>query len=496
MANNSTSKRTSRRRSVSQDRESTSPHAKKPMFSIFQKGSNAPSAPADIAWKTHGSSFIVGQAFHPKSGSKVASFDLDSTLIKVNGKHKWPKNADDWVWWVPGVPAHLQKVADEGYTLVVITNQGGLDGNVDKQDEMKLKFEKICGRLKLPMWILISMRKDHNRKPMTGLWHWLELKFLEDDVAIDLAESYYVGDAAGRVDGWKVGATKDFNNTDRKFADSLGLPFHTPEHFFLDQACPDHKWSYGGFDPKKWPTNVPLFSPTSTPLLPPSGTSELILFCGYPASGKSSFASKHILSTGQYEYVNQDTLKTKDKCLKAVDEGLKNKKAVVVDNTNPDVAARAPYIALAKKYNVPVRCFLFQADKDLATHNNYFRAFHRPLIAAASEVLSKAASSAEAMTMTTTTTTTTTSTTTTTTAVKSSAHGDQSTSVTSTKTDKAVKVTKVRDEPVRERLSEMVFATFAKKYQEPTLKEGFTEIKKVNFIPDEDIRATWERWYF
>lgn len=241
---------------------------------------------------------------------------------------------------------------------------------------------------------------------------------------------------------------------------------------------------------------MPLFSPTSTPLLPPSGTSELILFCGYPASGKSSFASKHILSTGQYEYVNQDTLKTKDKCLKAVDEGLKNKKAVVVDNTNPDVAARAPYIALAKKYNVPVRCFLFQADKDLATHNNYFRAFHRPLIAAASEVLSKAASSAEAMTMTTTTTTTTKSTTTTTTAVKSSAHGDQSTSVTSTKTDKAVKVTKVRDEPVRERLSEMVFATFAKKYQEPTLKEGFSEIKKINFIPDEDIRATWERWYF
>lgn len=32
---------------------------------------------------------------------------------------------------------------------------------------------------------------------------------------IDLAESYYVGDAAGRVDGWKVGAIKDFNNTDR-----------------------------------------------------------------------------------------------------------------------------------------------------------------------------------------------------------------------------------------------------------------------------------------
>ncbi|KAG0282683.1 hypothetical protein BGZ96_000238 [Linnemannia gamsii] len=489
MPKNTAAAKTSRRRSVSQDRESALPPAKKPMFSIFQKGSNTPTTPADIAWETNGSSFIVGQAFHPKSGSKIAAFDLDSTLIKVNGKHKWPKNADDWVWWTANVPAHLQKLADEGRTLVVITNQGGLDGNVEKQKEMKLKFEKICGRLNLPMWILISMKKDHNRKPMTGLWHWLESRFLEDDVEIDLAESYYVGDAAGRQDGWKAGAIKDFNNTDRKFADALDLPFHTPEHFFLDQACPDHKWSYGAFDPKKWPVDVPLFSPTSTPLLAAPGTSELILFCGYPASGKSSFASKHILTTGQYEYVNQDTLKTKDKCLKAVDEGLKNKKAVVVDNTNPDVATRAPYIALAKKHNVPVRCFLFQADKNLATHNNYFRAFHRPLVAASEAAIGKSLNKATTTARATTTSTTTTTTTSTT-------DGDPSKSTTSTTTNKAVKVTKVRDEPVRERLSEMVFAAYAKKYQEPTLKEGFTEIKKINFIPDDNIRATWERWYF
>ncbi|KAF9087225.1 hypothetical protein BGX29_000950 [Mortierella sp. GBA35] len=491
MADNTTPTKATRCRSPSQERGSAPPPAKKAMFSIFQKGSNAPSAPADIAWKTHGTSFIVGEAFNPKAGSKVAAFDLDSTLIKVNGKHKWPKNADDWVWWTAGVPAHLQKVADEGRTLVVITNQNGLDGKVDKQEEMKLKFEKICGRLKLPMWILISMQKDHNRKPMTGLWHWLESRFLQDDVGIDTTDSYYVGDAAGRHDGWKVGAVKDFNNTDRKFAASLGVEFHTPEHFFLDQPCPENKWSFGAFNPKKWPSNAPLFSPTSTPLLPTPGTCELIVFCGYPASGKSSFAKKHILSTGHYEYVNQDTLKTRDKCLKAVDEGLKSQKAVVVDNTNPDVASRAPYVALAKKYKVPVRCFLFQADKDLATHNNYFRAFHRPLIEASEEVATK---SLIKTTATATTTTTTTSTTTTTTVTND--EGDESTSTTTTTTDKAVAVTKFRDEPARERLSEMVFATFAKKYQEPTLKEGFSEIKKINFVPDEDIRATWERWYF
>lgn len=70
------------------------------------------------------------------------------------------------------------------YTIVVITNQNGLDGNVEKQTEMRTKFEKICAQLRLPMWILISMQKDHNRKPMTGLWHWLEARFLEDNVKI------------------------------------------------------------------------------------------------------------------------------------------------------------------------------------------------------------------------------------------------------------------------------------------------------------------------
>jgi bifunctional polynucleotide phosphatase/kinase len=125
---------------------------------------------------------------------------------------------------------------------------------------------------------------------------------------------------------------------------------------------------------------------------------------------------------------------------------------------------------------------LFQANKDLATHNNYFRAFHRPLIAASDAVAGK--STKMEITKTTTTMTSTTD-------------GDKSIPTATTKTTtKSVKAIKVRDEPVRERLSEIVFLTYAKKYQEPTLKEGFDEIKKINFIPDEDIRAAWERWYF
>ncbi|KAF9436293.1 ESCRT-III subunit protein snf7 [Entomortierella beljakovae] len=381
----------------------------KKTFAIF--GPKPTKVLAPIRWETHSDSFIVGEAFSPKSGSKVAAFDLDQTLISVNGKHKWPKNSDDWVWWSHRVPEHLKKVSDSGYTIVVITNQGGLGGNPDKQEEMRSKFEKITQKV-----IMLEMQQVVTTD---GKWELLRTSITQ---------------------------------------------------------------------------TVSLFSPTSTPLVPDSDTNEVIVFCGYPASGKSSFAHKHILPTGKYDYVNQDTLKTKEKCLKAVNESLKNKRCVVVDNTNADIAARAPYIALAKKYNVPVRCFLFTADRELAAHNNQFRAFHKPL----AEVVGKARSKATAQT----------------TVVTSKEEisvstevaprnpidldeGSSSSSSSASTSSPHVKltVTKVRDEPSRERLPEMVFATYAKKYQEPNIKEGFSEIKKINFVPDEDIRSTWELWY-
>lgn len=50
-----------------------------------------------------------------------------------------------------------------------------------------------------------------------------------------------------------------------------------------------------------------LFSPADTPLVPEDGHQEVILFVGYPASGKSTFAHKHLVPKG-YVYINQVTL--------------------------------------------------------------------------------------------------------------------------------------------------------------------------------------------
>src|SRR5690348_10689131 len=62
------------------------------------------------------------------------------------------------------------------------------------------------------------------------------------------AQCMYVGDAAGRAAGWKAGRKKDFSCSDRKFAANVGIAFHTPEEFFLDEAPAAFDWD--GLDPR------------------------------------------------------------------------------------------------------------------------------------------------------------------------------------------------------------------------------------------------------
>ena len=71
-----------------------------------------------------------------------------------------------------------------------------------------------------------------------------------------------------------------------------------------------------------------------------------------------------------YIRVNNDTLKTADKCMKVCREELQKGKSVVIDNTNPTPDVRARYTEIAKKLGVPVRCFYFDVPKEVCMHNN------------------------------------------------------------------------------------------------------------------------------
>lgn len=61
--------------------------------------------------------------------------------------------------------------------------------------------------------------------------------------------------------------------------------------------------------------------------------------------------------------VNNDTLKTAEKCIAALEEALDAGKSAVIDNTNPTAIVRARYTVIAKKHGVPIRCFFFDFPK-------------------------------------------------------------------------------------------------------------------------------------
>lgn len=159
---------------------------------------------------------------------------------------------------------------------------------------------------------------------------------------------------------------------------------------------------------------------------------ELVIFCGSPGSGKSTYYW-NTLEPLEYERVNQDTLKSvsiswpypylpvphttrpgqnetyqshqRPKCLKVAKEYLESGKSVAVgmpplqnlghedktfweptlltistDNTNADPETRAHWVNLAKELEVPIRCIHFNAAADLCRHNNAARAANRDLV--------------------------------------------------------------------------------------------------------------------
>ncbi|KAG7452953.1 PNK3P-domain-containing protein [Guyanagaster necrorhizus] len=309
----------------------------------------------------------------PKSFAKVATFDLDGTLIKSSfgkGSKREKGNPTHFEWWDGTVPKVLKRLHQDGFSIIIISNQA-LKGAA--LATWKQKIPSIAAALsEVPFRMLAATAKDEYRKPMPGMWNELTGIFEAEGVFIDKESSFFVGDAAGRK--WK-GSQKDFSCTDRKWSLNIDLPFYTPEEYFLGQ--PVHtNFTLDGFDVSSLPT-LPSVLPTSSPILPDPPLQELVLFVGYPCLGKTSFFRRYFEPAG-YIHTNQDTLGSRPKCIAAVKAALDEGKSCVVDNTNRDVKTRKYYIDIAKAARIPVRCFLFTGSVQLAWHNNLYRAYNLP----------------------------------------------------------------------------------------------------------------------
>lgn len=65
---------------------------------------------------------------------------MDCTLINTKSGAKFAKNAEDWVYWDKSVPAKLKALAEDGYKIVIFTNQKGISTGNCKAEHIKKKI--------------------------------------------------------------------------------------------------------------------------------------------------------------------------------------------------------------------------------------------------------------------------------------------------------------------------------------------------------------------
>ncbi|XP_059622603.1 uncharacterized protein F21D5.5 [Phlebotomus argentipes] len=303
------------------------------------------------------------------SSAKIASYDIDGTIIKTKSGNVFPKNIDDWQLAFAEVPGKLKKFHTEGFKIVFFTNQAAISKKKLRIEDFTGKVKRIVAKINVPVQVFIATGSGIYRKPMIGMWRTLEEKF-NDGIRIDMQESFFVGDAAGRPAA--AGRKKDHSCSDRLMAVNLSLTFSTPEEHFLGSKAVS--WTRPEFDPKV-STAKNLLEPSDAKLQ--RDEQEIIVMCGSPGSGKSSFVKSNFKGT-KYEIVSRDKLGTWQKCVSAAQGVLQRGKSVVVDNTNPDIESRKRYSELAKQCKCRCRCFLMNTSAAQARHNIVFRELTDP----------------------------------------------------------------------------------------------------------------------
>ncbi|KAF2161595.1 hypothetical protein M409DRAFT_58988 [Zasmidium cellare ATCC 36951] len=430
-------------------RKVTATTTNKAVSNFFKPASEKEKQPEKVKFQILHDTLLVGRYEDGSSARttkpkpvKVAAFDFDDTLIKTKSGNVFARGADDWQWWHATIPGKLKQLDADGYAVVLVSNQSGISLRSEKGSDKKSlsnfkeKVSAVFKALEIPITVYAATEKDLFRKPRTGMWEQMlqDYGLVDGDDAaadVDREKSVFVGDAAGREGGKAAKIRKDHSCSDRDFAANVGIPFQTPEEYWLGE---DAKPFTRAFEPAAFlQTTLDSQTDADPIVFSKKNDLEIVLFCGSPGSGKSTFFWTHLAPMG-YMRVNQDQLKTRDKCIKAATIAIdEDKKSVVVDNTNADMETRAAWVQLAAKLKVPIRLVHFTASAKLCEHNDTVRALSDG---------------------------------------------------------------KMNPEK-RQLLPKMAFTGFASRFREPSVEEGFQDITHVDFVfrGTEEDKKLWSKYW-
>ncbi|KAB2043913.1 hypothetical protein ES319_D01G052300v1 [Gossypium barbadense] len=201
-------------------------------FSVSDIKDKYKDAALEPKWKAFQTIIFLERDDGLHDSGKIAAFDFDGCLAKTSLKRV---GADAWSLMYPSIPEKLQSLYEEGLKLVIFTNESNIDRWKNKRqvavDSKIGRITNFINKVKVPMQVFIACgisnsggkAVDPFRKPKPGMWHIME-KHFNSGIPIDMDQSFYVGDAAGRPN--------DHSDADIKFAQAVGLKFYVPEDYF------------------------------------------------------------------------------------------------------------------------------------------------------------------------------------------------------------------------------------------------------------------------
>jgi bifunctional polynucleotide phosphatase/kinase len=283
----------------------------------------------------------------------IYAFDLDWTLIRPSSG-KFCKSTDDYKWLYDNVIDRLKQL-NQSSIIVLFTNQKQISQGPHALGIFEERIANISKDLGFKIRVFASSADDRYRKPFPSMWEMFVSDFAPWWQWTNLP-TVYIGDAAGREN--------DFSDSDRNFAHNISsiysrrVDFKTPEEFFLGH--PAENFALRGFDASLIP---PYVIPNEVIQNHPN---EMIILCGIPGVGKTSFRKKYF---PEYLCVNYDSGNRKI---------LNCDKSIIIDNTNMSVRSRKEFLDFAKSKSILCRCILFDFDAKLAAHLAKCREYLRP----------------------------------------------------------------------------------------------------------------------
>jgi len=127
---------------------------KRKIFSVDKSvGADLIKAKESGGWKKIDDELLVYESKDLKHSSKIASFDLDGTIITTKSGKKFPVDKEDWKIMLSEIPVKLKELHKNGFKLVLITNQKGVSTGQIKEEDLKTKIEAIIHHLNLPFQV-------------------------------------------------------------------------------------------------------------------------------------------------------------------------------------------------------------------------------------------------------------------------------------------------------------------------------------------------------